>query len=264
MTFGRRILLLVPHPDDEVVGFCVTIGRAQATGSAIFALYLTHGCIPREEMWPWQRNAYETVVSIRHKEAQKAAQHLSINGLNWSPRPARKLWKELSDVHAEIAEAISVNTIDQLWVPAYEGGNPDHDGLNAAASLFRSQISVIEFAEYNYNEHREVSQNFPHRSGHETWIDFTTDEQTKKRAALNLYTSEKFNLGYVKTERECYRPLFNYDYTQPPHAGTLWYERFHWTPFRHPRIDFTLWPEVSHAIHAHIQAIESRLRIKSI
>ena len=29
-----------------------------------------------------------------------------------------------------------------------------------------------------------------------------------------------------------------HDYAAPPHAGTLFRERFHWVPFRHPRIDF--------------------------
>ena len=41
--FGQRILILVPHPDDEVVAGCAAIGRAQAAGAKIFALYLTHG-----------------------------------------------------------------------------------------------------------------------------------------------------------------------------------------------------------------------------
>ena len=33
--FGSSILILVPHPDDEVVGFAAAIGRAKAAGAKI-------------------------------------------------------------------------------------------------------------------------------------------------------------------------------------------------------------------------------------
>jgi LmbE family N-acetylglucosaminyl deacetylase len=56
--FGRRILVLVPHPDDEVVGVAAAIARARADGARLFALYLGHGCLSRETLWPWQRAGY--------------------------------------------------------------------------------------------------------------------------------------------------------------------------------------------------------------
>ena len=40
--FGKRILIIIPHPDDEVVGCTAAIARAQAQGARIYAIYLGH------------------------------------------------------------------------------------------------------------------------------------------------------------------------------------------------------------------------------
>ena len=62
--FGKRILVLAAHPDDEVVASAATIGRAQTQGAEIFVLYLTHGCIALDVMWPWDRKNYQTRVAV--------------------------------------------------------------------------------------------------------------------------------------------------------------------------------------------------------
>ncbi len=251
--FGKRILVLIPHPDDEVVACCAAIGRAQAEGSHIFALYLSHGCIARETLWPWQRGGYAAIVARRRREADDVARFLNISPVGWSDRPARHVWTQLPMVYAEITEAVKAHAIDQLWVPAYEGGNPDHDALNAVGSLFRASLSVLEFAEYNFFQNKANAQSFPFLNGHETILTLSPEEQTRKRAALKLYQSEQGNLNYVKVERECFRPLADTDYSRPPHPGTLWYARFQWVPFRHPRVDFTRSSEVSTAIAAFLR-----------
>ena len=69
-----------------------------------------------------------------------------------------------------------------------------------------------------------------------------------QRRAAAAHASERQNLNYVGVERECFRPLARYDYARAPHPGTLWYARFQWVPFCHPRVDFTAPEEVSKAI----------------
>jgi LmbE family N-acetylglucosaminyl deacetylase len=250
--FGKRILILVPHPDDEVVAAAAAIGRAKAMGAEVFALYLTHGCIARETMWPWRRKSYEAVVARRRAEAEKAAALLGVTPIGWSVRPARALWRELAAVHAEIDVAIQAYRPDQIWLPAYEGGNPDHDGLNAIGQLLAKDVAVLEFAEYNYFGGQTRAQEFPFPNGQEQVIALTAEEQRRKKELLDLYASERQNLNYVGVERECFRALAAYDYASPPHPGTLWYARFQWVPFRHPRVDFTRSAEVSEAISAYL------------
>jgi LmbE family N-acetylglucosaminyl deacetylase len=250
-AFGKRILILIPHPDDEVVGFSAALGRARTQGAEIFALYITNGCIARATLWPWQRKHHAAYVVRRRKEGEDIARFLRMTPVGWNDaRPARHLWPELSAVHAEIAAAVDAHNIDQLWVPAYEGGNADHDGVNAVASCFMPQLSVLEFAEYNFCGGKAHSQEFPFPNGSEVTLTLTPAEQETKRKALALYVSEQMNLNYVKLQRECFRPLASYDYSQPPHNGKLWYARFQWVPFRHPRVDFTDPAEVSATITA--------------
>jgi LmbE family N-acetylglucosaminyl deacetylase len=238
-VFGQRILILVPHPDDEVVACAATIGHARALGAKIFALYLTTGCPSLDTLWPWQRKTYSQRVVRRRQEAQQAAKLLEIAPTAWSSRPARQLWRQLPKVLHEVDSIVTRHQIDQIWVPAYEGGNADHDGLNAIGALFSPHLSVLEFAEYNWMGGVVNNQMFPYPSANVRTITLSPDEQRFKRHCLQIYASEKLNLSYVGTARESFRPLAAYDYNKPPHPGVLWYTRFQWVPFRHPGVDFT-------------------------
>ena len=256
-AFGRSILLLVPHPDDEVVGCCAAIGRARAKGATIHTLYLTHGCIDRDSLWPWDRRRSEAFMGRRRNEASRVAKELGVACAGWSGRPARHLWRELIGAHREVATAIEDHAIDQIWAPAYEGGNPDHDAANALASVFALQLaslSVLEFAEYNFAGGTVRSQAFANPGGEEEVLTLTPAEQAFKRRCLALYASERGNLRAIGAERECFRPIAAHDYAAAPHEGVLWYARHQWVPFRHPRVDFSDPKEVSAAITAYLRS----------
>jgi len=248
-AFGRSILFLAPHPDDEVVACHAAIGRAKATGARVSAIFLTHGCVSRQTMWPWARGGYEAAVARRRAEAEDVLANLGVEAAGWSDRAARDLWRHLDAAEAEIRAAVSRFGIDQIWAPAFEGGNADHDAANAiAARLAAEGMSVLEFAEYNLAGGRVNSHVFPTLYGREETLALTPAEQAAKRRALALYASEGLNLSYVKLERETFRPLPAHDYGAPPHAGKLWYARFQWAPIRHPGVDFTQPEAVARAL----------------
>jgi len=254
-AFGASILVLAPHPDDEVVGCAAAIGRARAAGSKLAVIFLTHGCIEAAAMWPWARRRYGEAVARRRAEGERAAAELGLAIAGWSDRPARHLWRELAAAEAEVRAAMAGFAIDQLWTPAFEGGNPDHDGANAiAARLAAEGASVLEFAEYNLSGGRPRSHAFPHRNGQETVLALTPAERAAKRRLVGLYASERANLGYVSSDRETFRPLAAHDYARPPHPGKLWWARFQWAPFRQPRVDYTRPEEVSAALAAYAGA----------
>ena len=254
-AFGRRILFLAPHPDDEVVACHAAARRAMAEGAQVFVLYLTNGCLARETVWPWQRAAHDGAIAERRHEAEIVAAEQRLKIAGWSARPARYLWRELPKVEAEVAEAIGAFEIDQLWVPAFEGGNPDHDGANAVAGRFAAAgLSALEFAEYNLLGGKARSHAFPDPNGTEETLVLTPAERDAKLRSLGLYASERKNLGYVKTEVETWRPLPAHDYRRPPHPGRLWYNRFQWVPFAHPDVDRTDPEDVAAAIKAFLAA----------
>lgn len=242
--FGHRILILVPHPDDEVVGCGAAIQRARRQGAEVFGLYLTTGVPEPAVLWPWQRSGHAARVGRRRREAEAAAALLGLRALDFLPIATRRLKDNLGQALAAARRAVAAHAVDTVWVPAYEGGHQDHDSANCLAQALRGGAEVWEFSEYNLSGGRVQAQAFPSADGSERTLALSAAETALKRQALALYPSETGNLGYVGTARECFRPLPARDYAQPPHSGKTFYQRFHWVPFRHPRIDFTTPEEV--------------------
>jgi N-acetylglucosamine malate deacetylase 1 len=233
-----RILVLIPHPDDEVVGCAAATARARREGARLFGLYLTTGIAPREALWPWQRPRYAALVARRRAEARFAAERLGIAALHFSERPSRRLKNHLTEAAAELRRALAQSAAEVVWAPAWEGAHQDHDAANFLAARVVGKTPVWEFAEYNYAGGMVRSQRFADERGSETVLRLSPQEAAEKRALLALYRSERGNLKQIRSEIESFRPLPAHDYARPPHAGRLFRERFHWVPFRHPRIDF--------------------------
>ncbi len=247
---GRRILILSPHPDDEVVGAAAAILRAGAAGVSVFVLHLTTGIPAQDVLWPWDRRGHARRVAHRRAEAFQAANALGVEIVGCCDRPSRTLWTDLPGARRDVVAVVARLSIDRLWVPAYEGGHSDHDAANGLASTFRNTAEVWEFAEYNFCGGRITANAFPDRRGSEVDLALTPEEAGRKSDLLRLYASEQGNLAHAGVTRECFRPLADHDYGQPPHPGPLFYQRYHWLWFRHPRVDFTTTPEVCAAVTA--------------
>jgi N-acetylglucosamine malate deacetylase 1 len=241
---ARRILILAPHPDDEIVACGIATARAIAAGGRVFVLYLTTGIPAHAVLWPWQRTGHAAWVRRRRAEAATAAALVGIEPVGFLDLPSRHLRQHLDHAAAEIAKAIAGCAAEALWVPAFEGAHQDHDSANALAARFCEWLPVWEFAGYNFAGGRVRANRFPAERGGEIVLDPTAAEARLKREALACYASERGNLRHIRVEREACRELPNYDYAAPPHPGRLFRERFHWVPFRHPRIDFAASAEI--------------------
>jgi LmbE family N-acetylglucosaminyl deacetylase len=249
MIIGRRILILAPHPDDEVVGCCAAILRARDRGARIFVAFLTDGVPPREQLWPWDRGLRKARVQVRRTESETAARQLGLEPVSWASRPSRTLKAHLATEIERISTLARAISADRIWTPAYEGGHEDHDATSFIASRIRDVCPVFEFSEYNFAGARVRSQEFFAPNGTELTLDLTDHERSVKRRTLAIYRSEKGSLAHVRTEHESFRPLAHYDYHRPPHAGRTFYQRWQWVPW-HPRIDRCRPEELSRAVLA--------------
>jgi N-acetylglucosamine malate deacetylase 1 len=239
LTAPRRVLILAPHPDDEIVACGIAAMRVRRQGAQLAVVFLTTGVPPREVLWPWQRAGYEARVARRRNEAARAAELLQLGLGGFSDIPSRRLVRHFDEAAALVERAIDAAASTELWVTAFEGAHQDHDAANALAARFRGRLPVWEFAAYNYAGGKVRSNQFVDARGGVVELAATRDEARLKREALALYASERGNLRHIRVREEAYRPLPRHDYGAPPHAGTLFRERFHWVPLRHPRIDFT-------------------------
>jgi LmbE family N-acetylglucosaminyl deacetylase len=236
--FGRRILIFVARPGDEVAACAAAIGRAKAQGAEIFAFYLTHGCHARQDAEAARRRA----------EAEAAAARLGLTPLGWAARAAQHIWRELPEAHAQMRSAIAQCGPDQIWLPAYEGASSDRDALNALGQLLVDQFAILEFAEVKFYGGSARAHQFPFPDGSEQTIELDAVEREQKRRSQALYPSDAHNLAHVSLASESCRPLAVYDYSQPPHTGRLWYARHRWDPFHRSRADFTKPGQVCAAI----------------
>jgi LmbE family N-acetylglucosaminyl deacetylase len=237
----KRILVLAPHPDDEVVGCAVALRRAIADGASARILFLTTGVPAREVLWPWARVRHPEMVERRREEAVRAAKLLGAEIAGFQDWPTRTLKDQLPA--AERLVRAAAHQASEVWAPAWEGAHQDHDVANWIAA--RLGLPVQEFAEYSFFGGEVHSNAFPDGGGS---IALPPEEQAWKRNLLAVYASERGNLRHIRCEREALRPLPQHDYARPPHEGRLFYQRFQWVPFRHPRIDFTEPQDVCRAL----------------
>jgi LmbE family N-acetylglucosaminyl deacetylase len=253
-----RVLILAPHPDDEIVACAITASRAIAVGARVFVLYLTTGVPPERTLWPWRRPSYGERVWRRQEEALGVSRLLGVEIVGLRDTAARCLRFDLDAAFSDIAAAIARCGAEAIWVPAFEGAHQDHDAANALAASVAGTARVWEFAAYNFAGGRVRSNSFAGERGGEIAISGTAAEAEVKRAALASYASERRNLRHIAAEREACRPLPAHDYGRPPHAGRLFRERFHWVPFRHPGVDFDPSAEIYRDLTAWISARRPR------
>ena len=59
-------------------------------------------------------------------------------------------------------------------------------------------------------------------------LQLTSSERALKRSLFNCFPSQAQMLNYFEIDTEQFRIAPDYDFTQPPHAGRLFYENFDW------------------------------------
>ena len=108
----------------------------------------------------------------------------------------------------------------------YEGGHPDHDAT-ALAVHRAAPCPVFEFASYHAGPDGIQTGCFlPGPAA--TVLSLTASEAARKRAMLDCFVTQRATLAPFCAAVEPFRPAPAYDFTQPPHPGTLHYERYDW------------------------------------
>jgi LmbE family N-acetylglucosaminyl deacetylase len=114
----------------------------------------------------------------------------------------------------------------------YEGGHPDHDSASliarlAASQPAESQPEILEMTSYHTRDGQCVTGEFLDPTS-EIIVEFSNADQRRKRKMLEAYASQRLVLESFGTDRERFRTAPEYDFSQPPHEGKLWYECMGW------------------------------------
>jgi N-acetylglucosamine malate deacetylase 2 len=269
----RLDLFLLAHHDDEV--FCAgRLRRALAGGGRVHLLWATAGGLA-----PARRRVAEGVRvletlglpghagsdlhladqhAVEHVAAIAAAVALIVDGASPPDASAGDAARDevgaarATGEDAQAARATGEDaqaTATTVYVPAYEGGHPDHDAVNLAAAraaASRPGLRVVEFPLYRRGPFglTVASPLPPAATAREPLSTLPLDEgdlalrSLLARANASQLAPSLLPLLSVarlagRGRAEPARPLPAHDYTRPPHPGRLLYELY--TPWRFAR-----------------------------
>jgi LmbE family N-acetylglucosaminyl deacetylase len=126
-----RVVVVAPHPDDEVLGCAALLSGATAT-----VIHVTNG-VP-----PWIEGTQRAALgATRQAECARAWEALS------SEVDALQLglddlvaWRHVEEIASALSSIVGGLGTTEVYVPAYQMGHPDHDATYLAACLAMRQL----------------------------------------------------------------------------------------------------------------------------
>jgi N-acetylglucosamine malate deacetylase 2 len=227
-----RTLVVVAHPDDEVIGCGALLQRMREP----VVVFCTDGA-PRQSKW-WQHyQSREAYSRLRRDEARQALSHAAVRDLEFlcdQHREAfvdQELFRRLPDAIIALGLLVKRYQPQALLTHAYEGGHPDHDACCFITSVVArgAGLPAWEMPLYHRDARaKSVHQQFVQRNGFEVELQVGAHEQERKAHMLAAYASQGDIISAFDASIERLRPLYGYDFTLPPHTGKLNYELWEW------------------------------------
>lgn len=224
-------VILVAHPDDEVIGFGAIMQRMRRS----VVVFATDGA-PRDDYFWKQFGSREAYAEIRRQEARAALSIAGAEPVFLADRVPggiadQELFQQLPQAAEECGKVLAEIRPDALLTLSYEGGHPDHDSACFIAAVLgrRAGIPVWEAPLYHRDpDGSGVVQKFHQRDGDELQLKVEADAMRKKVEMFHTYKSQKLVLDVFHPEIETFRPMANYDFTRPPMPWKLNYEVWQW------------------------------------
>lgn len=228
-----RTAVLVAHPDDEAAGCGVLLQRMRAP----MVLFATNGA-PRDDYFWRHSGSRQAYAETRRGEAGDALAIVGVHQFGFLAAPHtgepfvdQELYLAIPDALRALESVLDRFRPEALLTLAYEGGHPDHDTCNFLSSVIarRRGLPVFEMALYHRSDDGlSVHQEFRLRNDAEVIVQPTPEELQRKHRMLGAYVSQHLSLDFFTSDVERFRPLMAYDYSLPPHPGTLNYEAWQW------------------------------------
>jgi N-acetylglucosamine malate deacetylase 2 len=229
---ARSVLMVVAHPDDEVIGGGSLF---QELGNRLTIVHVTNGS-PQNPTDARNAgfNTSEEYSRARFEESFAAAE---LSGI------PRQQFRQLGFGDQQAAHDLHGVTLclirlfkelqpEVVLTHPYEGGHPDHDAaafaVRTATELSGQGIRIGEFCSYHAGVAAGVCETQVFLGDPGITRDLTPRQKQLKRAMFDCFVTQQHVLRMFSPEVERFRTAPDYDFTRPPHAGRLHYENFDW------------------------------------
>lgn len=180
-----NILVIAPHPDDEIIGVGGTILKYIKEKHNVSICIVTRGCEPLFS---------DENVAITREEARKAHKYLGVKGTYYLDFPAVMLEKanryEINDKLLEIIDKVKA---DIVFIPHHGDMQKDHQIVSESAMVAlrpKYKHKVLEI--YAYETLSETEWNIPHSSNTfipNVFVDISNYLEAKL-TAMSCYSSQ--------------------------------------------------------------------------
>jgi len=226
-----NVLFILAHNDDEY--FCaLRMHEEIRLGNRVIIAYLTYGGRQGED--PDER--IKESLRVLSASGVKQSDILSIGRSRQIPD--LKLHERTIDAYQELDDLLKDTSIQRVYLMAWEGGHPDHDASHMVGVAFARNRDLLLQA-YEFPAYSRLHVMHPLRSSSRL-LATRTDRMhalktlisgfsytTQRRTFMAMLPGSIAQLLIIGHQNYWLLPSER-DYSKPPHAGGLFYEkRFH-------------------------------------
>lgn len=233
-----RILILAAHPDDETIGASLLLSRFPKSS----LVFLTDGAPKNTRLWPpAMRGSRQDYADLRRDEAVSALSFAGISrqAIFWLGGVDQEAVFDIKRLVGAFQKVLIETRAELVITHPYEGGHPDHDAAAVVASIATALIEdppVLEMTSYHAQNGQCVTGKFlDGEKSQQMSFKLSESDKERKRRMMDTYVSQQLVLENFPVDEEPLRLMPQYDFSQAPHDGQLWYEIMGWMTGAHWR-----------------------------